>query len=407
MGELKKLAQETASYKKPKGDTTSRPCQHVHCQCWDGKFMCKDCSPIKEISEPERVRNELAMMQQLGNEDFSEPADSVNRGTTISFLLALCETFNLYDITTAEVLREYVIPMTFGNRCRFVDLDAMRRSGVVGTASTFISHTWQGSFGGLIAALIDGGADLNRIVWVDIFAVRQWPTTKPDLKFEEVIERVSTLMIVCPNLKEIEKIWQFRYDLSRLPDSVRGKIPFLRVWCLYELVYAAKSRKKIVMKGGSCSLSESEGSRTIHFDSNQNMLKYMSPVIDVEKAEATVAADKEMILTKIHEFKDDAGVGEMTGLVAFNNRVRGIVTGSAEACKHPELQCALCGDPSAIFKVRERPADFIMAIAAGGYLDLLSGNANPLKLQPGHLSLIHNILVRSNIVIKITTSNIS
>ena len=336
--------------------------------------MCIDCYPAKEITEPERVRSETAMREQLGNEDDSKPADSVNRGLSIGFLLAFCETFNLYKVTTGEVLRDYVIPMTLSNRCRFVELNAMRKSGVVGTAVTFISHSWKGSFGDLIAALIDGGADLNRIVWVDIFAVRQWPTTKPDLNFEVVIENVSTLMIVCPYLEEIRTIWECRYDMSKLPASVRVKIVFLRVWCLYELVYAANFNKVIVMKGGSCVLS-SEGSKTISFESNKKMFAYMSPIIDVEKAEATVDADKKMIFGKIHEFKGDAGAGGLTGLAAFNNRVRRIVIGSEEACDNPELQCALCGDSSASAAVRERPADFIMAIAAGGHLYLLRGNS--------------------------------
>ena len=370
--ELKDLEKQTAHLKKSTGDS---PCQHVHCQCWGGKFMCKDCSPIREITEedfPEKVRHERAMMQQLGDEDHSEPSDSVNRGVTIGFLVALCEAFDLFDLTTEEVLRDYVIPMTSGSRCRFVDLDAMRRSGVVGTAVTFISHTWKGKFGDLVAALIDGGADLNRFVWVDIFSVRQWPTTKPDLNFEEVIKRVRALLIVCPYLKEVEDVWGFGNDLSDLPVLVRAKIPFLRLWCLYELVYASLFGIVIVMKGGSFVRSRSKGDRTIRWEPKQGMLIKLSEIVDVEKADATVAADRKMIFDKIHAFQD-AGVEGLTGVAAFNSKAKGIILGSAASCDHPELQCALCGDPSAIASVRERAADFINPVAAGGYLNLLSG----------------------------------
>jgi hypothetical protein len=155
---------------------------------------------------------------------------------------------------------------------------------------------------------------------------------------------------------------------------VRAKIAFLRIWCLYELVYASIFGKVIIMKGGRYVLSGSEGNRTIRFESKPDMLNQMSHAIDVEKAEATVAADRKMIFDKIYAFQD-GGIGGLTGLAAFNNKVSGIVVGAVAACENPELQCALCGDQSAIAVVRERAADFIIAIAAGGYLDLLRGKS--------------------------------
>ena len=41
----------------------------------------------------------------------------------------------------------------------------------VGPAKTFISYAQQGSWGDLVAAILDGGADFNRKVWLDIFAL--------------------------------------------------------------------------------------------------------------------------------------------------------------------------------------------------------------------------------------------
>ena len=60
------------------------------------------------------------------------------------------------------------------SRCRFVDLPEVRAKGCVGEADTFGSHCWGATWGHLVASLADQ-ADPNRRVWIDIFAVRQWP----------------------------------------------------------------------------------------------------------------------------------------------------------------------------------------------------------------------------------------
>ena len=63
---------------------------------------------------------------------------------------------------------------TLASPCRFVDLPGVRAKGCVGEADTFGSHCWGATWGHLVASLADQ-ADPNRHVWIDIFAVRQWP----------------------------------------------------------------------------------------------------------------------------------------------------------------------------------------------------------------------------------------
>jgi hypothetical protein len=63
-------------------------------------------------------------------------------------------------------------PATEDTRCRAVELPEME--SYVGPASTFISYAQAGRWGDLVAAIADGNADLERFVWIDIFAVRQW-----------------------------------------------------------------------------------------------------------------------------------------------------------------------------------------------------------------------------------------
>ena len=98
--------------------------------CWGDKFMCSGYN--QEVTDPDRVSSEKEVSKRLGLEDPSSPADSVNRDVTIAFLVAFCQTFNLNEVTTGEVLRNFVVPFTSGSRCRFVELEAMQKSGVVG-----------------------------------------------------------------------------------------------------------------------------------------------------------------------------------------------------------------------------------------------------------------------------------
>ena len=360
---MKKLADlhETTEHKEK--NNTREHCSHMHAECWEGKFMCSGC--YQEVTDPDRVHSENEIMNRLGAEDPSEPEEAVNRGLTIAFLVAFCRTFNLYEVTTGEVLRNIVVPFTSGTRCRFVELEAMQESGVVGEAKTFISHCNKAPFGALVAALCDGGADLTRRVWVDIFAVRQWPSSKHDLHFEMVIRQCSSFMVVCPSLTEVIAMGYEDMMSRQFSAAAKAKVPFFRIWCLYELYYAAMECKPIIMKGGSYRLEGPEGQRVMRFEADQDMLKKMYYAIDVNDAEATVPSDKAMIFSKIHSYEEE--------VAGFNRRVRGVLAGAEEACKYPDLLCAVCGDAAAMAVVRGQPEKFFISAAAGGYLAVLEG----------------------------------
>ena len=360
MNELSELNVKTEYWKKPKSGET---CRHVHVMCWDDKFMCSGCN--QEVTDPNRVSSEKEISKRLGAEDLSTPADSVNRGLTIAFLVAFCQTFNLYEVTTGEVLRNFVVPFTFVKRCRFVELEAMQKSGVVGEANTFISHCNKAPFGTLIAALCDGGADMTRRVWVDIFAVRQWPSSKSDLHFERVIAQCPSFMMVCPSSPEVTQMSEVDIRNRRFPAAVKKRVPFFRIWCLFELHYAAIMGKPIVIKGGSFRLEEAEGRQVLRFEADWRMLTSMYYAIEVNEAEATVAADKAMIFKKILSYDK--------GFDGFNSRVRGVIVGAREACAHPDLLCAACGDAAAMTVVREQAENFFTIAAAGGFECVVEG----------------------------------
>ena len=221
-------------------------CRHKYCEFWGDRIMCTDCKPARHIREetfPDIFRREMAWKIKLGDEDHSHPDEKANRAVTIQFLLDFCNHYNLWDVSTRDVRRDYVVPMTSEKRCRFVDLPSMIENNIVGPSSIFISHTWSGKFGDIVAAVCDGRSDFSVRVWLDIFATLQWPSTKlvEELKFEVAVQNSASFLIVCPALSEhlktipYTKLWD---STTEVEQNVRFIVPFFRGWCIYELFFA-------------------------------------------------------------------------------------------------------------------------------------------------------------------------
>merc|ERR1712166_366026 len=110
-------------------------------------------------------------------------------------------------------------------------------------------------FGGLIGAACHG-ARTDRVVWIDIFAVRQWPGNVADLNFRGVISRCGALVV---STSPVDGLKTFDGDLRKSAAFLatdEGKLakkatPFFRLWCIVELVAAIVSNVPIVVKGGS------------------------------------------------------------------------------------------------------------------------------------------------------------
>ena len=75
-----------------------------------------------------------------------------------------------------------------------------------------MSHCWGSTFGDLIAAACHG-ARSDRYVWIDIFAVRQWPGNGADLDFRGVIGKCKALVLSMSTVEGLTT-W-FDYDKDR------------------------------------------------------------------------------------------------------------------------------------------------------------------------------------------------
>eukprot|EP01036_Dinobryon_divergens_P023327 gene23327-31658_t len=163
--------------------------------------------------------------------------------------------------------------------------------GIVGAATTFVSHAWAAKFGDLVSAISDN-ADLSRKIWLDIFAENQWPSRcQPDLpRLEITIRHCTSLLLVCSSAAS-------RADTTK-------KIGFFRLWCMYELYCAINiPGMAVVVKGDKQDC-----------DVDTQMMRSMMQRADVRTADCSSPRDKEVILDKLRR---SAG-----GLDAVNRAIR-------------------------------------------------------------------------------------
>ena len=153
------------------------------------------------------------------------------RGVKIAFLLAFTEALECWDWPTWRVVRDIVKPATEARgRRRFAELDEVAPH--TGPATVFMSHCWGAEWGGLVMAA-SAGARHDRVVWIDVFAVRaraersrrggrarrrrrvdprslspfraqvrQWPGNGADLDFRGVIRGCTALLVAAPVVEE-------------------------------------------------------------------------------------------------------------------------------------------------------------------------------------------------------------
>ena len=63
-------------------------------------------------------------------------------------------------------------------------------------------HCWGNKFGDLVAAVCSD-ARKDRFVWIDIFAVRQWPGNIADIEaFRSIVHRIEgAVMVIIPPME--------------------------------------------------------------------------------------------------------------------------------------------------------------------------------------------------------------
>ena len=337
----------------------------------DSKYYCLQCESY--ILDQQRIKKEDKLKHELGKE-VSSAVDLVYRGVSIQWLIDFAQKYNCWDWPTWKVRRDIVQHETAASRCRYVDLEHVKNTAGVGTPTTFVSHCWGACFGDLVAALCDGDADLSRRVWIDIFAIRQWPSSSPDLDYEFVIKYCPSFILVCSSIPEIVYI-----DLTKLSSrdpsvismETKRKLSLFRKWCLIELFVALSMEgKSVVVKGGCHSMNKV--SQKVEFTSHVDMLWNLSLFIDIEKAAMTLERDERREIIKLKtKFNFNNEEIDSNTYAAANQLVRRAIADGAKAASNPPFQCAACGDKAQLEKLYQNKEVNLRLASACGYLNVV------------------------------------
>ena len=166
-------------------------------------WKCSKCTT--PCASEERKQAELATLKAVEAVDAIEMSDraaaSVRRGINVGVLKSLAANF---EGTTADFVAKKVRPKTASTHGRYIEALAAETPRAMGTATSFISHTWRVPFRDTVAAISHVFPD-SAYVWLDVFAVRQWLGNAADADFRGVIGEVSSLLLCVTHLSILEK----------------------------------------------------------------------------------------------------------------------------------------------------------------------------------------------------------
>ena len=339
-------------------------CTHKYLILWTDTWHCCDCKV--EINDVSRIAEEEKEAARVQKEDASRLLDSSvyshRLGVTVGWLLEWTELHKCWNFPTWKVQHQIIKPATETQRCRYADTIAKE---FVGSSDIFVSHCWGSSFGDLVAALADC-CDHTQHVWIDIFAVRQWPGNVADLDFGGIVSKCQSVVLVCIHLDLIANMTWFEIQAMSgnidVPAAARSSVPFFRVWCLVELQAARTASVPIIMQGGGRDVNSVWP--VIKFIPSYDMLSKMEHLVSVEQADATVEADKIRILQEVRL--------SLGGAPALNRSVQASIVAARLCHAFPTVKQAAVGNESALSKIRdnigkEEANRLIVAAAGGGY----------------------------------------
>lgn len=342
------------------------------------------------ITDPDVIAREEGRKAAAEDEDASAaPTTEAHAkklhgdGICIAFLLYLTFAFNLWEWQTWEVVQFLIKPATERHgRCRFADLPYVKP--FTGPATVFASHCWGGRWGDLVAAVC-AGADTRRVVWIDIFAVRQWPGNVADLDFRGVIARVTaTLVAVAPVEGKLTEGFMAdsrereAFLASREYQDAAKVLAFCRLWCIVEMFATLESGKHLVFRGAKFESVDRE-QRVVHLAGGEDgeekekmvdMLDNIKLLVNVKTAECAVPEDRVREMGKM----EAAIPPEQGGLGFVNKRVQGSIGAGRVAVEEgiAEVDNFMCGEEAAL---RMLPVDkvegAVKAACAAGLVEVV------------------------------------
>ena len=323
------------------------PCEVVR---HDDLTKCADCS--QNVS-PYRVAEENKWKEKIRNKDVAVRdiiANTHECGVTVDWLLAFTFDHDCWDRPTWWVNRYIVKEATRECRSRYMHLPSMRRHAR--PARVFMSHCWGSKWGDVVLAACHG-ARSDRMVWIDLFAVRQWPGRDADMNFRAVTGKCAAMIVSFSPVEGLKRLMDGHLQSSidafyATPegDAARKCIPTCRLWCNVEIAAAVERNVAVVVKGGRArrSSASTSSSETYWYDvkSVGHIMRNLEHMVDVEGSACTSQADYD---------REIAIVREMAGGVNHVNKiVSGVVSGAAGSIDYNvlEIDAYVCGEKESL-----------------------------------------------------------
>jgi hypothetical protein len=355
---------------------SSSPNPKPNCKCEYSRHVLAECADCQQKSiPPEQITREEEWFKQIQQEDASHQDQHMAMvhacGVTIEWLLAFTFEHNCWHRPTWWVNRHIIKEATRHNRRRYMDLDEMKQYAC--PATVFMSHCWGAVWGDVVLAACHG-ARFGRVVWIDLFAVRQWPGNKADLDFRNVINKCQALAVSVSPVKGLKEFMDYdserdAYLVSAEGIAAKKRIPTFRLWCNVEIA-AAYKKIPIVIKGGKA--TKEDDNKTYSYDTEcvgelMNNLAYM---IDVEASECEVLEDYEREMNGVRQLEG--------GSEGVNALVAGVVKGAIASIAYNilEIDAIVCNEPESFRaldiplgcegKARNLAMDVLTAACGGG-----------------------------------------
>ena len=331
-----------------------------------------------EVGADRSAADEAAAGRALA-EDFGVPPEEhalklLGMGVRVDWLVSFTFAHGCWDWPTWRVVRDVIKPATIERRCRYAQLADVQP--YTGPARVFMSHCWGAPWGDLVLSAAHG-AQTDRLVWIDIFAVRQWPGNAADLDFRGVVSKCNAVVVSVSTLPGLTSFGigdgHAEWLASAEGAAAKKAVAFFRLWCVVELATAVQFGIDVIVKVGVARLQG--GARIYDVSGGEFVLSNLLPMVNVESAECTVGADyaREMKIVR-----DTVGVSKV------NDLAKGVIRGglAATAMRMAEVDAAVCGDSEALTSIpANRIVEAIKAAAAGGRMQVLKALASRAPLD--------------------------
>jgi hypothetical protein len=226
-----------------------------------------------------------------------------------------------------------------------------------------------------------GSVDLNRRIWCDIFAVRQWPspevsptTTTTNTTnttsclsvggdYRDLIKRCPSFLLCCSSRPS----HRLNSKADPLSDETKTILSLCRTWCLAELHTAARAPDTAIIIRCGAYQRPSFLSPQHTFRTNTSLLERLAVAIDFNLSIAGLESERGRLITDVEECPG--------GVEGLNALVKGVIKGtllcSALCTADDNLYHAVCGDASALQLMAHSVGHSLVQASAGGYLALV------------------------------------